>query len=74
MQFTVGGIAVALVAGLVFLTLAAQSGALVWAIVGGLGTSAVTFFIARDLRIAAVVGGMVTLAVSVLGIANMLAG
>ena len=73
MQFTVGGIAVALIAGLVFLTLAAQSGALVWAIVGGLGTSSVTLFVARDLKTAAVFGCMVALAVSVLGIANMLA-
>ena len=74
MQFTFGSIAVAIIAGLVFLTLAAQSGALVWAIVGGLGTSVVTFHIARDLRVAAGFGGLVALAVSVTGIANMLAG
>ena len=65
---------VAIVGGLVFLTLAAQSGALLWAIAGGLGTAAVAFFVGRNLMAAATVGGFVSLGVSVFGIANMLAG
>ena len=74
MQHTIGAIAIAIIAGLVFLILVAQSGALVWTIAGGAGTAAATFFVARDLRVAATFGGVVALGVSMVGIAKMLAG
>ena len=63
---------IAIVAGLIFLTLTAQSGALVWAIVGGIGVAGVTFFVARDLIAATTFGGLVALGIAVFGIANML--
>ena len=58
--------------GLLWLVLAAASGSLPWAIIGGLGTSGLTLAVSRQWTIALAVGAFVTIIISAFGIAAML--
>ena len=57
--------------GLLWLVLAAASGSLPWAILGGLGASGVTMVASRQWTSALVVGAVVAIVISALGIAAM---
>ena len=58
--------------GLLWLVLAATSGSLPWAIVGGLGASGLTLAVSRQWTSALAVGVVVTLTITAFGIAAML--
>ena len=57
--------------GLLWLVLAAASGSLPWAIIGGLGASGLTLAVCRQWTIALAVGAFVTIIISAFGIAAM---
>lgn len=64
---------VAVIAVLVFLTLLAQSGALPWAMTGGLLSGGIAFRLLRDWRTSTAAGIAVALVISVIGIGQFLA-
>ena len=66
-------ISVAIIAVLVFLTLLAQSGALPWAMAGGLLSGGIAFLLLRNWRTSAAAGATVALVISVIGIGQFLA-
>ena len=57
--------------GLLWLVLAAASGSLPWAIIGGLGASGLTLAVSRQWTNALAVGAVVTIIISAFGIAAM---
>ena len=57
--------------GLLWLVLAASSGSLPWAIIGGLGASGVTMAASRQWANALAVGAVVAIVISAFGIAAM---
>ena len=63
-----------IVGALIFLTLAARSGVLPFALMGGGLASGAVFYLSRKLRIALVVGGAVALVVSAIGVGLLLGG
>ena len=69
----VGSLCVAAMAAIVFLVLLADSGALTWAILGGLLSGGCAFLVLRDWQASATAGTAIALVISVIGVGRMFA-